>query len=123
MRLKDDTIQMAIHPYLTDFLLRHVDPLYSDNGGQLVITSGNEPDPVHSHTSLHYAIPGCAVDIRSWEWVWDSQPVTAALQYRWILDAAASYCRQHPLLEPGDIDVVLESNHIHVELQPKRRSA
>jgi len=37
------------------------------------------------------------------------------------MDVANAFCRRHPMLEPGDIDVVLESTHMHIELQPKRR--
>ena len=118
MRRKDDTVELAIHPYLTQMLFE-LDDVYFEAFGTLVITSGSEHDARHGWKSLHYA--GCAVDIRTWEWEFDSQLVTDQLQHRWAMDVANAFCRRHPMLEPGDIDVVLESTHMHIELQPKRR--
>ncbi len=120
MRRKDNSVELEIHPYLSAFLIQ-VDDAYREAGGELVITSGSEHGARHSFKSLHYA--GCAVDTRTWEFTGkDGQMVTETAQHRILLDAAAAFCRRHPMLEPGDIDVVLERDHIHTELQPKRRT-
>ena len=120
MRTKDGTVMMELHPYLTGYLFE-LDRLHHHKGGEVTITSGSEPGG-HAYTSLHHAIPGCAADIRNWELVhWSST--------QQFLDAkivADDYCRDHPMLQPGDIDVVHEgvgtpNAHIHAELQPKRR--
>ena len=74
---------------------------YAEIGCELMLTSGIEGQ--HSIGSLHYA--GCAVDLRT-------------------LNVPAG--KLPPLVEKiraalgPDFDVVLESNHLHVELQPKQ---
>jgi hypothetical protein len=117
LKLKSGTIEMQIHPILTDFLFG-LDEEYREHDSELIITSGSEPDPIHGYTSLHYALPGCAVDIRNW----DLDGWNGMEQYDSAIEAATAYCNWHPALKDGDIDVVLESHHIHIELQPKRRS-
>ena len=73
---------------------------YAEIGCELMLTSGIEG--AHSTASLHYA--GCAVDLRT-------------------LNVAADKLK--PLIEKirvalgPDFDVVLESNHLHLEFQPK----
>lgn len=119
VKRKDATVRLEIHPILTDFLVGWVDVFYRQGGQnhELIITSGSEDSAVHSRTSLHYSLPSCAVDIRSWH----IPGYSAEDQYREISKMADEYCERHPLLRPGDIDVVLEKDHIHLELQPKRR--
>ena len=74
---------------------------YAEIGCELMLTSGIEGQ--HSAGSLHYT--GCAVDLRT-------------------LNVPAG--KLPPLVEKiraalgPDFDVVLESNHLHVELQPKQ---
>lgn len=83
--------------------------IYEKYGIELVVTS--LCDGTHSETSLHYA--GFAVDLRTW----NIEPT-----------------EEHPALVPqiiadeirealtADYDVVLESNHVHIEFQPRRKS-
>mgnify|MGYP001097663456 CR=1 FL=1 len=74
---------------------------YAEVGCELMLTSGIEGQ--HSVGSLHYA--GSAVDLRT------LNVPTGKLQ---------------PLIEKirvavgPDFDVVLESNHLHIEFQPKK---
>ena len=116
MKTKDSSVRTQLHWILTDFLLTRVDPYYRSLGGELIITSGSEVEARHGRTSLHYAIPGCAVDIRSWK----VGEATAADQAEVILNLANEYAEENGL-QAGDIEVILESTHIHMELQPKRR--
>lgn len=74
--------------------------VYDKFGYDCVITSGT--DGSHSRGSLHYA--GQAVDLRTW--------IVNVEHRRPIRDEIAAALG-------GDFDVVLESNHIHVEYQPK----
>lgn len=105
MQVKDSSVECNLHPTLTDFLF-FLDRQYPDS---VVITSGSEHSTRHSRTSLHYAIPACAVDLRSW--------VLTASEVR---EAADAYLAK--LNMPANwIDVIEESDHTHVEFQPKRR--
>jgi hypothetical protein len=78
--------------------------VYRELGQPLVVTSA--VDGRHSITSLHYA--GCAVDLRTRD-LGESTATTAR-------DMIA-----HAL--PEDYDCILEKDHIHLEWQPRRRSA
>ena len=79
------------------------DSVWARNGQELVITSLN--DGKHSQTSLHYA--GCAADLRIWNFT--------------DVDAVAEILREDLGRNP-DFDVVVETDHIHLEYQPKYRS-
>lgn len=114
---KDDTVQCQFDPVLADFLF-WVDDAYRYWDSELVITSGSEEHTRHSRTSLHYAQPARAVDIRIWER--DNVPNRDA-QLVALLAVVNAYCREKntPI---NWIEVILESNHIHIEYQPKRRN-
>jgi hypothetical protein len=73
---------------------------------ELVITSLN--DSKHSATSLHY--DGRAADLRT-NYFTDEEKQHAAAKLRSALGSNPDY------------DVVVESDHIHLEYQPKRRDA
>tara|TARA_R110000772_G_C13069296_1_gene416181 strand:+ start:295 stop:636 length:342 start_codon:yes stop_codon:yes gene_type:complete len=111
MRKKDPTVQMNLHLTLTDFLF-YADLEYVYYDQELVITSGSELTTKHMRTSLHYS--GQAVDIRTKNSIYD--PTYQAKRLR---NVAAVYCKEHGM--PADwLDVVAESNHLHLEYQPKR---
>lgn len=116
MKRKDPSVETEFHPTLTDFLFE-VDVQYRAWNSELTITSGSESDARHSKTSLHYAKPCCAADIRTWT-VGDS--ADAAIQYRTLLGVRDSYCT-HMQIPRNWIDIILESDHIHIEFQPKRQ--
>lgn len=77
--------------------------IYKANGYDMTITSVS--DGKHSRTSLHYT--GQAVDLR----------------IREIPESIVSkiHAEIKKALANGDYDVLLESNHIHIEYQPKLR--
>lgn len=76
--------------------------VYASHGYDCVVTS--LLDGTHSRTSLHYC--GNAIDLRTR--IFPSQSVAIA-----VVDDLKSCLGD-------DYDVVLESDHIHVEYQPKR---
>lgn len=121
MRLKDDTVQANFHPTLTSFLF-WVDALYRAWQDENVITSGSEPTAKHSITSLHYAIPGQAADTRIWDQEFHNRGIVPNKSYQLaaIERLAAEFCIAHNI-PTNWIDVVLESDHIHIEYQPKRQ--
>ncbi len=116
MKTKDTSVQCAFHPALTAFLMG-LDQYWRDMyGEELVITSGSEPEARHGYTSLHYATPAQAADIRSW--VQGKLP-SATEQADEMRKVASIYCTN--LKIPADwMEVILESDHIHIEYQPKR---
>ena len=77
-----------------------VDGVFQKNGYEVVITS--LMDGKHSRTSLHYA--GCAADVRS-----KTIPVEDHQKL-------ATQCRG---ALGKDYDFIVESNHFHLESQPK----
>jgi uncharacterized protein YcbK (DUF882 family) len=83
------------------FGLTIVSSNYHAMGYDCVITSANDGE--HSEKSLHWA--GAALDFRIKH---------MAEEDRWKL----AHILQEAL--PDDFDVVLESDHIHIEYQPKR---
>lgn len=115
MRLKDETVRCEFHWHLTNFLMVVVEAYYRELGGEGVITSGSETTAHHSPTSLHYAMPGCAADLRSWT-VGDR---AAQQQSADLTELADAYCVEYDLT-PLTIEVVFEDDHHHVEFQPKR---
>ena len=101
MKLKDDSVDItSIQPGLLVALMV-ADGVYSERGYECVLTSGR--DGTHSTTSLHYA--GAAVDLRV-------NNVPAELRPG-IRDSIKHRLNQ-------DFDVLLEDDHIHIELQPRR---
>ena len=94
MHVKDKTVNIVdLVPELQD-KLPIIDQIYHDEySTELVITSGK--DGHHMEGSLHYQ--GKAVDLRIWN-IWDSL-----------------IARLRKELGP-DFDVVLEKDHIHIEL-------
>lgn len=116
MRTKDNTVEVDLHPTLTS-LLFHLNELYIGWDAELVITSGSESSARHSFTSLHYARPGQAVDVRTWG---TNNVPDANTQYKVLVEAKNDYCIQHDI--PNNwFDIILESHHIHIEYQPKRK--
>lgn len=104
MNFKEGVNPFGARPELV-LALNVVESVYRrELGSELTVTSIN--DGKHSHTSLHYA--GCAADLR----IWGVQDVGwLAMQIRGALGNNPDY------------DVVVESDHIHLEYQPKYRSA
>jgi hypothetical protein len=103
MRLKNDSVQAGgMRPELIlAFIVAN--EVYKEHGFYLVITSIN--DSKHGLKSLHYN--GCAFDART---------TMLSDTYNWS-DVAKEIKKRLNT----DYDVVNESNHIHVEYQPRRR--
>lgn len=119
MRVKDISVEMEIHPTLTKFLFM-LDNMYREWGSELIITSGSEHTAKHGRTSLHYAKPGCAVDTRIWTILTSTeQQVDAKKQHFDTLLMRNVFCKLENI-PVSWIDVILESNHQHIEFQPKR---
>lgn len=122
MKVKDSSVQLELHPTLTDFLI-YADKVYRNWEDELVITSGSEDASKHGFTSLHYAKPGCAVDVRIWDEIHNGRGKVpdAEVQHRVLTKEAALYCETHKM-PTNWIEVILEGDHIHIEFQPKRRA-
>lgn len=100
LSIKDNTIDLSnIHPSLLIGILVLNEVLASFDV-PLVITCGREGK--HSNTSLHYV--GCAVDVRNRELSKSQQQ-----EVKKIFDSRMN----------NDFDLVIESNHFHLEYQPK----
>ena len=126
MKLKDLSVETQFHWLLTGYLfyLDHSRRAAWGNKNELILTSGSEPQTKHKVTSLHYAIPGCACDVRSWDvTIDDGGPqgkVNAEEQAEFYREQAITYCEKQNI--PRDwIEIIVESTHIHIELQPKRQ--
>lgn len=116
MRTKDHTVETGFHPVLTGFLFQ-ADKVYRAWNSELTITSGTEHSTRHSYSSLHYATPGQAADIR----IWQIEKVPPAdVQLDALQEAAGYYCDSLGIPHSW-VDIVLESDHLHCEYQPKRR--
>ena len=102
MRLKPGVNITGVRPEMLIGLMA-AQKVYDDLGYDLVVTSCL--DGKHSPKSLHYA--GCAVDLRT-------RHMGAGDDSKRARDRIAEAL-------PNDFDVVLESNHIHLEFQPRRR--
>lgn len=102
MRIKDHTVKVkGMSP---EILLAGMvaDQVCIEHGEEAIITSA--VDGKHSLTSLHYS--GNAVDIRS----------------RFFSEEEATQVRNEIADRLGiDYDVILETNHIHIEYQPRYR--
>lgn len=116
MITKDNSVETELHPTLTS-LLFYLDSLYRNWGSELIITSGSEDSARHSFTSLHYAKPCQAVDVRIWQL---AEVPKAAVQHRALILAKNNFCEIHSI-PTNWFDIILESNHIHIEYQPKRK--
>ena len=102
MRFKDNTIGFqSLKPQLVLALII-IDQVMKQFGQEVMITSIN--DAKHASTSLHY--DGGAVDIRS---RWFDEPQA-------VLDTCLLALGNSP-----DFDMILESDHFHLEYQPKRK--
>lgn len=100
LNIKDNSIDLcALHPTLLLGIIM-MNEILSQYNVPLVVTCGREGK--HSATSLHYS--GCAVDIRSRELSREQQ-----LGVKAIFDGRGF----------NDFDLVIESNHFHLEYQPK----
>lgn len=119
MKTKDTSVQTAFNPILTALLFA-VDRAYRDWNSELIITSGSEHSARHGKTSLHYAIPCCAADTRTWELESNGTLIDAKTQYEEIRKVRDIFCIQQAIPSSW-IDIILESNHIHIEFQPKRQ--
>jgi hypothetical protein len=116
MRRKNSSVETEFHPVLTAFLFE-VDDLYRSWQSEVVITSGSEESSRHGLTSLHYAKPAQAADIRIWE---IKRVPTTNIQLDYIRKKADYFCALHDI--PYNwIEVILETTHIHIEFQPKRK--
>ena len=101
MKLKAGVIIQGIRPELV-FALNVADRIYKMFGEILVITSLD--DGKHSKLSLHYS--GAAADLRT----------------RYFDEMEIGKVADMLRSDLGvDFDVVIESDHIHLEYQPKRR--
>lgn len=116
MRIKDDSVQCSFHPMITEFLFK-VDKLYRSWGDELVITSGSEPGAKHGVQSLHYATPAQAFDLRIHQRA-NVPDVTRQTEDLKVI--ASNYCAQKNIPDNW-IEVIVESDHIHIEYQPKRQ--
>jgi hypothetical protein len=102
MKFKDNSIGFqSLKPQIVLALII-VDQIMKESGQEAIITSIN--DSRHAETSLHY--DGSAVDIRSRTF---SNP-----------EQVLALCKQ-ALGNSNDFDMILESDHFHLEYQPKRR--
>lgn len=108
MKLKQGVSLAGINPKMRH-AMREADAIWKQLGREAVITSGteaadNEGNLYHSAGSLHYS--GLAIDLRT----------------RYFNDggqAAAGLLRERLRTFGPGFQVVLESNHIHVEYDPK----
>ncbi len=102
MRLKSDNVSLSdLVPQMVVGLIM-ANEVYNEYDVDMVWTSSN--DSRHSLTSLHYS--GNAVDLRT----------------RTLRAEDRQRCRDKIKEKLNiDFDVILESDHIHLEYQPRRR--
>jgi selenophosphate synthetase-related protein len=108
---------------LTAFLFE-ADHKYREWKDELVLTSGSETTVKHGYTSLHYATPAQAVDIRSWcrNIHHRGYVPSAEVQATELKAVAKDFCNRKGI--PASwIEIILEGHHIHIEYQPKRPEA
>jgi len=100
MQYKKGVKVQGIRPELI-LAIMVADGVYTSLGQELVITS--LLDGTHSNTSLHYS--GCGLDLRT----------------RYFSGSEAKKARDDIAGRlTSDYDVLLESNHIHIEFQPRK---
>ncbi len=110
MRVKDNSVEMSALQPAMYWALRVAEDVYVRHGVEdMVITSAR--DGHHSLTSLHEA--GAAVDLRTRNIPAANDEARAATA-RTIAESIS-----HRL--GIDFDVIFEGDHIHLELQPRRR--
>ena len=121
MKLKDISVQANFHPMITQ-LAFDIDVLYKQWGDELVITSGSEHTAKHGRTSLHYATPACAFDVRTWDAANHNRGTVPAPseQQAAIQEVAKKFCAKQTIPNSW-VEVILENDHIHVEYQPKSK--
>ena len=101
--LKDNSVEITqISPGMLLGLIV-ADQVYTEFGYECIVTSAN--DGRHSPTSLHNN--NDAIDLRTFH--------IATLEH--LLDIVDEIKKRLGI----DYDVVLESDHLHIEKQPKRR--
>lgn len=103
MKLKKGVNPFGMRPEIVLGLFV-ADPIWLNHGHELVVTSIN--DSRHSNASLHYA--GCAADLRT--------RYFSGVEAEEVADELRDALGNSP-----DYDVVVESDHIHFEYQPKSR--
>ncbi len=120
MKTKNDSVECRFHHVITSFLFK-VDRLYNFWEDECVITSGSESSANHSYTSFHYADPGQAADIRIWDELANGRGKVPCPreQFEAAKELRDVYCKDRNIPHNW-IDIVLESDHIHIEYQPKR---
>jgi hypothetical protein len=120
MKRKNPSVETSFHPILTSFLFE-VDEVYIAWGDEAVITSGSEQTAKHSRTSLHYATPAQAADIRIWSKKLHGRGSVPdpAVQHQRLQLLAKDFCANSGFPNSW-VEVILEANHIHIEYQPKR---
>lgn len=104
VKLKEGVTLLGLAPQMVIAVMA-ADALYERYGVDCVITSGN--DGKHSVKSKHYA--GCALDFRTRDL---QDPIFHGKEIADELRAALGQ----------DYDVILETDHIHVEWEPRRPS-
>ena len=120
MRTKSHDVALHLHAMLTG-LIPLLDRQYRLWDDELIITSGSEHTTRHGYTSLHYATPGQAIDIRIWDLHNHNRGIvpSSAKQHRAGAKVVDTYCLAQSI--PRDwIEVDFERTHIHIEYQPKR---
>jgi hypothetical protein len=103
MMIKKGVNPAGIRPELLVALIV-ANGVWAKHGEELVVTSLN--DSKHSKTSLHYA--GQGADLRT-RYFSNEEAEEVAQDLRDALGNSPDY------------DIIVESNHIHMEWQPKRR--
>lgn len=97
MKIKDGVSMSGVRPEIA-IALQIVEPILNTYGQETVVTSCMEGR--HKRASAHYS--GRAVDLR----IWDITNKDKCMEY--MQDALGR-----------DYDVIMESNHIHLEFDPK----
>jgi hypothetical protein len=120
MRIKDASVETKFHPMLTAFLFKLSTRFIEGYAHSIVITSGSESGARHGRTSLHYATPAQAADLRSWEFKHLGIIIDAIAQKLIIDRCADDFCEAEGIPR-GWIEIILENDHFHIEYQPKRQ--
>lgn len=116
---KDSSVELELHPKLTAFLFILARSLYEKYSYTTVVTSGSEKTAKHSVTSLHYADPCCAVDLRSWDITHGGKIIRASEQVKMYKELASDFCKDLGIPDSW-LEIIEERTHIHIEYQPKR---